>query len=92
MKTMLALLILLPVSASAMNRYDARQYTCAQLKQIVKNEKIVLLESTFFGGRFARSKYDCSPADKAVSNAYLRASDTLACNPGILCRVKFRDE
>lgn len=71
---------------------DARAHTCQELKQIVKQQKVVLLVSGHYGGRFVASKYDCPPSDRIVGNAFLRSMDTRFCNPGLLCRVKFPGE
>ena len=85
-------LALQTLPAQAERTIDARQFTCAQLQQIVKKERSVLIRSGWYGARFVKSKYDCGVHEKTVDNAYLASADTRRCRPGLLCRVKFPGE
>ncbi len=78
--------------AAEMKEINAMNFTCAQLKTIVKKEKIVMLTMPGWGGRFAVSKKHCESRNHGVGNAYLRAKDTNFCNPGLWCRTKFPNE
>lgn len=87
MKWIVLPMILMSFNVHAYREYNASRYTCNELKQIVKRDKLALMG----GGRFTVHKKYCEMNDKAIDNAHIGARDGW-CIPGILCRPKFPNE
>lgn len=88
MKTTFVVTMLLSMAAWGRTYYTTN-YTCAQLKALVKAHKLVMLSDGFWSGRWASKGHYCEPRDTTVKSAWITAVDG-SCSPGIYCMAGFK--